>query len=130
MKKETFEETVSKIRQLVLEVLIEQEKDQEIKVGNYQTRYYYVCPGATTLYQDIEDKVEDMDLAERTAKLQDALFFIEKHVEEPGYEGDPFYADVAEILANQIMAMARMMGLEKEHGYIQGHVDRVKKAVA
>ena len=31
MKKETFEKTVTKIRQLVLEVLIEQEKEQEIK---------------------------------------------------------------------------------------------------
>ena len=51
MKKETFEKTVTKIRQLVLEVLIEQEKEQEIKVGNYQTRYYHVCPGAVTLFE-------------------------------------------------------------------------------
>jgi hypothetical protein len=27
------------------------------------------------------------------------------------------------------MAMAKMMGLEDEHSYIQGHVDTIKKAL-
>ena len=35
----------------------------------------------------------------------------------------------AELIADQIMAMAEMMGLEKEHNYIQGHVDKIKAAV-
>ena len=100
-----------------------------VTVGEYQTQHYDACPGATALYKDIESKGVDMDLAERTAKLQDVLFFIEKHVEEEGYEPDSFYGQVGQILGDQIMAMAGMMGLENEHQYIQGHIDRINKAV-
>ena len=32
-------------------------------------------------------------------------------------------------MADQIMAMAKMMGLEREHMYVQGHVEKVKGAV-
>jgi len=105
----------------------EGEADTEIKVGDYQTKHYHMCPGAKTLYQDIEGKVEDMDLAVRTAKLQDALFALEMRVLENGaVEAD---VDAAELIADQIMVMARMLGLEEEHNYIQGHVYIIKAAV-
>ena len=105
----------------------EGEANTEIKVGDYQTKHYHMCPGAKTLYQDIEGKVEDMDLAVRTAKLQDALFALEMRALEHGaVEAD---VDAAELIADQIMAMARMLGLEEEHNYIQGHVDKIKGAV-
>ena len=105
----------------------EGEADTEIKIGDYQTKHYHMCPGAKTLYQDIEGKVEDMDLAVRTAKLQDALFALEMRVLENGaVEAD---VDAAELIADQIMVMARMLGLEEEHNYIQGHVDKIKAAV-
>jgi len=100
---------------------------QEIMVGSYQTRHFDICPGASALYKDIESKVDDMDLAERAAKLQDTLFYLEKHtVKEMGKatQEDVF---MAQNLADQIMAMASMMGLEDEHQYIQGHVDAIKK---
>jgi hypothetical protein len=65
----------------------EDENDpQEITVGNYQTRYFHVCPGASTLYKDIESKGVDMDMAERSARLQDALYFVEEHIQRDGYE--------------------------------------------
>ena len=113
-----------------LEEQDEEDDPQEITVGSYQTKYFDVCPGASELYANIEDKVEDMDLAERTAKLQDALFYIEKHILEDDETGtDEGYMVVAENLAEQIMDMAEMMGLEDEHSYIQGHVDIIRKAV-
>lgn len=108
----------------------EEDDPQEIKIGSYQTKYFDMCPGATAVYKDIEDKVEDMDMAERAAKLQDALFYIEKHILEDQEQGtDEGYITVAENLADQIMAMARMMDLEQEHSYIQSHVDTIKKAL-
>jgi len=116
-------------RDQAIKKAMNEEDAGEIKVGSYQTKHFDMCPAATALYKDIEDKVEDMDLAERSVKLQDALYFIEKHVEEEGYEPDRNYIQVAETLANQIMKMAGMMGLENEHSYIQGHVDRIKQAV-
>ena len=68
-----------------------------------------------------------MGLAIRSAKLQDALFAMEESALENGAnEADVF---AAETIADQIMAMAAMMGLDKEHSYIQGHVDKIKGAV-
>ena len=105
----------------------ETDPNLELKVGDYQTQHFHMCPGAKSLYQDIENKVEDMGLAIRSAKLQDALFAMEESALENGAnEADVF---AAETIADQIMAMASMMGLDKEHSYIQGHVDKIKGAV-
>ena len=112
----------------VKQILAEHETDPnlELTVGDYQTKHYHICPGAKTLYQDIENKVEDMDLAVRAAKLQDALFAMEEMALERGAtEADVF---AAEAVASQIMSMAEMMGLSQEHSYIQGHVDKIKAA--
>lgn len=108
----------------------ENNDDLQVKVGKYMTNYFHVCPGARALYDDIESKVDDMGLAERAAKLQDALFFIEQHVLEDYNEDVPEgYVLVAENLAEQIMAMASMMGLADEHDYLQSHVDKIKAAI-
>ena len=105
----------------------ETDPNLELTVGDYQTQHYHMCPGAKTLYQDIESKVEDMDLAVRTAKLQDALFAMEEEALESGATETDLFA--AETIAAQIMDMAKMMGLGNEHNYIQGHVDKIKGAV-
>ena len=108
----------------------EDENDpQEIKVGNYQTKYFHVCPGASTLYKDIESKGVDMDMAERSVRLQDALFFIEEHIQRDGYDPEKDYVMVAKNIAKNIMKLAKMMGLEEEHNYIQGHIDTIEKVV-
>jgi len=109
--------------------LTENETDPslEIKVGDYQTKHYHMCPGAKDLYSDIESKTEDMDLAERTAKIQDSLFYIEEKALQDGATDDDVM--MAQNLADQIMSMAEMMGLAEEHGYIQGHVDKIKVAI-
>jgi hypothetical protein len=99
----------------------------ELQVGDYATQHFHMCPAAKTLYLDIENKVEDMDLAVRAAKLQDALFAMEEMALERGAtEADVF---AAEAVASQIMSMAEMMGLPEEHNYIQGHVERIKAAL-
>jgi hypothetical protein len=102
---------------------------QEITVGNYKTRYFDVCPGASNLYKDIESKGVDVNMAVRSAKLQDVLFFIEKHIQRPGYNPSPEYLFVAKNIANEIMKLAKMMNLESEHNYIQGHIDTIAKVV-
>jgi len=59
----------------------EAEDVYELKIGDYQTRHYDMCPGATALYTKIESgEIDtDMGLAIRAAKLQDSLFYLEKH---------------------------------------------------
>jgi len=102
---------------------------QEITVGDYKTRYFDVCPGASNLYKDIESTGVDMNMAVRSAKLQDVLFFIEKHIQRPGYNPSPEYLFAAKNIANEIMKLAKMMNLESEHNYIQGHIDTIAKVV-
>ena len=99
----------------------------EIIVGNYQTRHYDMCPSATKLYNDIDDQVDDLDLAERTAKMQDVLFYLEKHTVKEMKSATQEDVMMAENLAEQIMTMAGMMNLKSEHNYIQSHVDAIKK---
>ena len=108
----------------------EDENDKEdFRIGNYHTKYFHVCPGASSLYMDIESKGVDMDMAERSARLQDALFFVEEHIQRDGYKPERDYVMVAKNLQKNIMKMAEMMGLEKEHSYIQGHIDTIEKVV-
>ena len=110
------------------EGFVETEDPQEIVIGDYQTRHYDMCPGASTLYRRIESQEidTDMGLAIRAAKLQDALFYLEKHtlleMEKASFED----VKAAEILANEIMTLAKMMGLEEEHQYIAGHVEAIR----
>jgi len=105
----------------------EAQDPQEIMVGNYQTRHYDICPGASVLYKDIESKGVDMDLAERTARLQDVLFYMEKHLVEEMKSATEEDVLMAKNLQHQIMTMANMMGLKTEHSYIQGHIDVIEK---
>ena len=101
----------------------------EVDVYGYQTKHFDVCPGAQSLYQRIvdEDLVKDKDLVTRTAKLHDALFALEKTALENG--ATELDVEAAQLMADQIMEMAKMMDLESEHQYVQGHVEKVKGAV-
>ncbi len=101
----------------------EHEDKGEIQFGSYQTKHFDMCPSATDLYKD--GKFKNMDLAERSVKLQDTLFYMEKHAMEMK-KVDEQYVVMMQNLADQIMAMAKMMDMEEEHNYIQSHVDAVK----
>ena len=111
----------------------EDENDaEEVKVGEYQTKYFHMCAhseGASELYGNIESKGVDMDMAERSVRLQDALFFIEEHIQREGYNPERDYSMVANNIAKNIMKMAKIMGLEQEHSYIQSHVDTIEQKV-
>jgi len=117
------------VSQFMSEVMEDEGGSNEIKVGEYQTKYFHVCPGAISLYKDIESKGVDMGMAQRSAMLQDVLYFVEKHIQRDGYNPEKDYVMVAKNLAKNIMKLAEMMGLEKEHNYIQGHVDTIQKVV-
>lgn len=99
--------------------------EEEIKVGNYQTKNFSMCPGATSLYKKLEPSADVV----KSAKLQDELFTLEKKVldAESSTQAD---VDKAQSIANQVMALAKKMDMEKEHGYIQGHVDKIKEVMS
>jgi hypothetical protein len=71
-------------------------------------------------------KPQTWTLAERTARLQDVLFYLEKHTVKEMGKATQDDVMMAQNLADQIMAMAEMMDLKDEHSYIQSHVDAIK----
>jgi hypothetical protein len=108
--------------------------DHEVTVFDYDTNYFHVCPTATKLYHDIEDKIEDdeYDLFEGMAKLQDCIFFIEKHLKEKKgspKEDDMGYLLMAQNIKDQLDRMLSMTSPEMrmEHGYLQGHIETIKE---
>lgn len=102
----------------------------EVNVFGYQTQHFDVCPGAQSLYKAIVDGEhgeQDKDLVIRVAKAHDTLFFLEKMAIEKKIEATPELVDMAQNQADLIMSAAKeKMDLEKEHSYVQGHVDTIK----
>jgi len=108
--------------------------DQEVKVYDYHTRYFHICPAATMLYKDIEEHTEagDEDLVEGMAKLQDCIFFIEKHLKEKKgspKEDDMGYLLMAQNIKDQLDRMLSMTTpkMRLEHWYLQSHIENIKK---
>ena len=118
-----------KLRQLIREAIKEQMDPREVNVFGYETQHFDVCPGAQGLYKRIveENLVQDQDLVIRSAKLHDALFALEKNALDMG--GNELDIQTAQIIADQIMEMARMMWLEDDHNYVQNHVKIISDAI-
>ena len=83
--------------------------------------------GVKSLYQAIDSKCVGMKLAGETDKLQDAVVAMEERALDNGATEVDLFAEAT--VASQIMDMARMMGLEEEHSYIQGHITKIKNAL-
>ena len=100
-----------------------------IEVGSYTTKHFDICPSAEALYKSIESQIdsEAMDIAERAAKLQDVLFYMEKMAIEND-QANVSDVQMAENLADEIMALAGMMGLREEHAYVEAtHVAKIRE---
>ena len=105
------------------------EQDGQVNIFGYQTKHFDICPSAQSLYKRIVDEklVEDEDLVVRVAKLHDSLFYMEKLAKNGQIEVTSDLVDMAQNTADLIMSAAKeKMNLEKEHSYVQGHVDTIK----
>jgi hypothetical protein len=106
------------------------EEAGEVNVFGYQTQHFDICPGAQSLYKAIVDGEhgkQDKDLVIRVAKLHDSLFYMEKLAKDGKVEVTQELVDIAQNQADLIMSAAKeKMDLEKEHSYVQGHVDTIK----
>ena len=106
-----------------------EESATEVNVFGYQTQHFDICPSAYSLYKKIVDEnlVDDKDLVIRVAKLLDTLFYMEKIAKEnPNMVTDSFIS-IAQNTADLIMSAAvEKMNLEKEHDFVQNHVDIIK----
>ena len=104
-------------------------EDGGIGVGSYTTKHFDICPSAETLYKSIESQIDSdsMDVAERAAKLQDVLFYMEKMAIEND-QANVSDVQMAENIADEIMFLAGMMGLREEHAYVEAtHVAKIRE---
>ena len=106
------------------------EQDGQVNIFGYQTQHFDICPGAQSLYKAIVDGEhgkQDKDLVIRVAKAHDTLFYLEKLAKAGSIEVTQELVDTAQNQADLIMSAAKeKMDLEKEHSYVQGHVDTIK----
>lgn len=113
-----------------LDYIAEEHTDkEEINFNGYQTYHYDMCPGASELYgsMNMDDlSEEDKDIATRSVRLQDTLFYMEKIAKDMP-KIDDTYIDMMQNLEDQIMEMAKMLNLEKEHDYLPSHIEAVKE---
>ncbi len=103
---------------------IETHYRDQIVVGSYTTSHFEMCPKAQKLYTNLPVDV-NTSAAERTAHFLDQLFALEKSViaVEKSTKDD---IKKAEEYAEKAMEMARRADLEKEHSFVQDHVEKIK----
>jgi hypothetical protein len=99
----------------------------QIKVGNYQTMHFDICPSAQALYSSMEDRTVMTHLVVESAMLQDVFFKLEKRAIAMGAI-DQDMVDKAQHYADMIMELAKEMDLEEEHEYIESvHMAKFKE---
>lgn len=99
----------------------------QVRVGNYVTSHFDICPSAVELYSNIIGKTPMIHLVVESMMLQDLFFSLEKKAISMG-SIDQDMVDKAQTYANMIMSLAREMGLEDEHSYIENiHMEKFKE---
>jgi hypothetical protein len=109
----------------IYEKRVEKDAGDQIVVGGYTTKNFEQCPDAQKLYSNLPVEV-DRNRAETTARFLDQLFGLEKGViaTEKASADD---VKAAKTYADRAKDQARMLGLEKEHDFIDAHVQEIEK---
>lgn len=99
----------------------------QVRVGNYVTSHFDICPSAVELYSNIIGKTEMIHLVVESMMLQDLFFRLEKKAISMG-SIDQDMVDKAQKYADMIMNLAREMDLEDDHSYIEDvHMKKFKE---
>jgi hypothetical protein len=102
-------------------------QENQLKIGDYTTQHFDICPSAVALYSDILSKTDMIHLVVESMMLHDLLFKLEKFAIAMGV-ADTELVDKAQHYADMIMSLAREMDLESEHAYIDDvHMAKFKE---
>ena len=97
---------------------ISEESKHEITVGDYTTKFFYMCMKKNSL----------MPGAEALTKMQDSFYELEKNIIDAGGEATEQQKKMAMQLYNDIMAKAGQVGLADDiDDYMKMHIDSVTK---
>lgn len=98
-------------------------QEDQVTVGDYQTKHFDICPSAVALYKDITVS----DAAIESAMLHDMLFKVEKQAIAANSATSEM-VDKTQHYADMIMELAEEMGMEEEHSYIEDtHMAKMKE---
>jgi len=100
-----------------------EQPEHEVTVGNYTTKFFYMCGTA----QKVMKKNADVEGAEELTRMQDDFYKLEKQVMDAGEATDE-QKKKARRMYNQIMKKAGEIGLADDiDGYMKMHIDSVEK---
>ena len=102
---------------------VNEQPEHEITVGNYTTKFFYMCGSA----QKTMKKHANKEGAEQLTKLQDDFYKLEKAAMDAGGASDA-QKTRARSLYSSIMSKAKEVGIEGEVGkYMKMHLDSMIK---
>jgi hypothetical protein len=102
---------------------LNEQPEHEITVGNYTTKFFYMCGTA----QKVMKQNADVEGAEELTRLQDDFYKLEKEAMDAGEASDE-QKEQARELYNKIMQKAGEIGLADDiDDYMKMHIDSVEK---
>jgi len=100
-----------------------EQPEHEITVGNYTTKFFYMCGSA----QKVMKKNANVEGAEELTRMQDDFYKLEKEVMDAG-EATERQKEQARDMYNQIMKKAGEVGLADDiDDYMKMHIDSIEK---
>ena len=100
-----------------------EQPEHEVTVGNYTTKFFYMCGTA----QKVMKKNADVEGAEELTRMQDNFYKLEKQVMDAGEATDE-QKTKAKDLYDKIMKKAKEIGLADDiDGYMKMHIDSIIK---
>lgn len=103
---------------------LEKDMNDQVHAGSYTSKNFEVSRAAQLLFANLPKNV-DSDDAEKSLQLHDKLFDIHKKVKASG-RASPADIDAARRLHDQILKIARDMGIEDKHGHVKDSLDFIK----
>lgn len=98
-------------------------QEDQVTVGDYQTKHFDICPSAVALYKDITIS----DAAIESAMLHDMLFKVEKQAIAANSATSEM-VDKTQHYADMIMELAKEMDMVDEHDYVEDvHMAKMKE---
>lgn len=99
------------------------EEQKQVTVGNFSSMHFDICPSAVAVYKDIDPT----PLAVESAMVHDVFFKLEKQAIAAGTASEETVKK-AQHYADMIMELAKEMGMEDEHSYIEDvHMAKFKE---
>lgn len=123
----SLEQTIRKLGVKGTSQPLEKDMNDQVHAGSYSSKHFEVSAPAQKLYASLPKDV-DPDKAERSVQLHDKLFAMHKKT-SASERSTTVDQEEAQRLHDEIMSLAKEMGLEDKHGHVKDSLEHIKKYV-